>query len=36
MPVYFRLLAGHRLPAGKYAGILTYFRTKVKKKGQKN
>jgi len=28
----YRLRAGYRLPAGKYAGILTYFQTKVKKK----
>jgi len=30
-----RLLAGCRLPTGKYAGILTEIQTKVKKKRQK-
>jgi hypothetical protein len=30
------LLAGYRLPAGKHAGILTDFRTKVNKKTGQN
>jgi len=33
-PLYLSLLAVCRLPAGKYAGILTDFQTKVKKKGK--
>jgi len=33
---YLRLLAGYRLPAGKYAGILTDFQTKVNKKNGQN
>jgi hypothetical protein len=34
---YIRCLrAGYRLPAGKHAGILTHFRTKVNKKTQKS
>ena len=32
MSIYLRLWAVYRLPAGKHAGILTYFQTKVKKK----
>jgi len=33
--LFFALLAGYRLPAGKHTGILPNFRTKVNKKGQK-
>ena len=35
MSFYFRLRAGYRLPAGKHAGILTHFQTKVNKKRPK-
>jgi hypothetical protein len=30
--LFFALLAGYRLPAGKHTGILPNFRTKVNKK----
>jgi len=31
-PLYLPLRGGLRLPAGKHAGILTYFQTKVNRK----
>jgi len=33
--IYLRLRAVYRLPAGKQAGILTYFQTKVNEKANK-